>query len=126
MLELVPTGGAFACSVGTVPVDRARNFQRHFLLAPMATQPARFSQNLAHPIPAVGLNNGVDHSAPSRETTVLESRSQSGGNMQSVEREIIERQWFRRLATILMIGMICVGAVPLVKNALFPVQRTNR
>jgi hypothetical protein len=46
--------------------------------------------------------------------------------MQSVEREIIERQWFRRLATILMIGMICVGAVPLVKNALFPVQRTNR
>lgn len=39
------------------------------------------------------------------------------------EREVVERQWFRRLATVLMIGMISVGALPLLKNAVFPTQK---
>ena len=40
--------------------------------------------------------------------------------------EQVERRWFRRVATALMVGMILVGAVPLIKTTLFPVQRTNR
>ena len=40
--------------------------------------------------------------------------------------EDIERKWFRWFATALMVGMILVGAVPIVKNTLFPVERTNR
>jgi hypothetical protein len=45
----------------------------------------------------------------------------------AIERkEAIERVWFRRVMTVLMVGMIAVGAVPIVKNAMFPVQKTNR
>ena len=40
--------------------------------------------------------------------------------------EEIERKWFRRVATVLMVGTILIGAVPIVKNTLFPVERTNR
>jgi len=40
--------------------------------------------------------------------------------------EEVERKWFRRVATVLMIGTILIGAVPIVKNTLFPVDRTNR
>ena len=49
--------------------------------------------------------------------------------MQKVEverKEAIERIWFRRVVTVLMVGMISVGAVPILKNAMFPVQKTNR
>jgi hypothetical protein len=49
--------------------------------------------------------------------------------MQKVEveqKEAIERMWFRRVVTVLMVGMISIGAVPIMKNALFPVQKTNR
>jgi hypothetical protein len=44
----------------------------------------------------------------------------------AVEKEQVERIWFLRVATVLMIGMIAVGAVPIIKNALFPVEKTNR
>jgi hypothetical protein len=37
-----------------------------------------------------------------------------------------ERVWFRRVMTILMIGTIGLGALPLIQGALFPVDRTNR
>ena len=40
--------------------------------------------------------------------------------------EQVERRWFRWFATVLMVGTILVGAVPVVKNALFPVERNNR
>ena len=40
-----------------------------------------------------------------------------------LEREEVERKWFRHVATVLMVGMIAVGALPLLKNTLFPVER---
>jgi hypothetical protein len=42
------------------------------------------------------------------------------------QQEAVERLWFRRVVTVLMVGMISVGAVPIIKNTLFPVQKTNR
>ena len=48
--------------------------------------------------------------------------------MQKVEverKEAIERIWFRRVVTVLMVGMIAVGALPLLKSALFPVERVR-
>jgi hypothetical protein len=33
--------------------------------------------------------------------------------------------WFGRIVSLLMIGMICVGAIPLIKNTLYPVQRNR-
>ena len=40
--------------------------------------------------------------------------------------EEVERVWFRRVATILMVGMICVGALPMLHATLFPTAKTNR
>ena len=40
--------------------------------------------------------------------------------------EEVERRWFRWVATVLMVGTIVIGAVPLIKTTLFPVERTNR
>ncbi len=37
-----------------------------------------------------------------------------------------ERVWFRRVVTVLMAGMICVGALPMLQATLFPVAKTNR
>ena len=42
-----------------------------------------------------------------------------------LEREQVERNWFIRVAAVLMVGMIAVGASPLLKNALFPVERVR-
>jgi hypothetical protein len=42
-----------------------------------------------------------------------------------LEREQVERNWFKRVAAVLMVGMIAVGALPLLKNALFPVERVR-
>jgi len=47
-------------------------------------------------------------------------------NVVAETQEEVERRWFRRVATVLMIGTILIGAVPIVKNTLFPVERTNR
>lgn len=48
--------------------------------------------------------------------------------MQLTEREqkdAVERMWFRRIVTLLMVGMISVGAIPVIKNTLYPVQRNR-
>jgi hypothetical protein len=45
--------------------------------------------------------------------------------MQKIQRDEIERTWFRRVVMVLMVGMISVGVVPLIKNTLFPVQRNR-
>lgn len=45
--------------------------------------------------------------------------------MQNAQREEIERTWFRRVVMVLMVGMIAVGAVPLIKNTLYPIQRNR-
>jgi hypothetical protein len=47
-------------------------------------------------------------------------------NIAVEQQEAVERMWFRRVVIVLMVGMISVGAVPIVKNAMFPVQKTNR
>jgi hypothetical protein len=41
----------------------------------------------------------------------------------ALEREVVERNWFIRVAAVLMVAMISVGAIPLLKNTLFPVER---
>jgi hypothetical protein len=46
-------------------------------------------------------------------------------NAKELEDEV-ERVWFRRVATVLMVGMICIGALPMLHATLFPVVRTNR
>jgi hypothetical protein len=44
----------------------------------------------------------------------------------AMPREELEKLWFLRFVSVLMVGMICVGALPVLKNALFPIERTNR
>jgi len=52
----------------------------------------------------------------------MEMRKESDAKL---SQEVFERMWFRRVAALLMIGMMCVGAVPLLKNTLYPVQRNR-
>jgi hypothetical protein len=40
--------------------------------------------------------------------------------------EQIEREWFRKIVTVLLLGALTVGAVPILKNTFFPVVKTNR
>jgi hypothetical protein len=40
-------------------------------------------------------------------------------------REEAERVWFRRVAMVIMLGTILSGALPLLKNTLFPVERNR-
>jgi hypothetical protein len=47
------------------------------------------------------------------------------GKDAKLRQEVFERMWFRRVAVVLMIGMISIGVVPLLKNAMFPVQRNR-
>ena len=42
-----------------------------------------------------------------------------------LEREQVERNWFIRVAAVLMVVTIAVGALPLLKSALFPVERVR-
>jgi hypothetical protein len=46
-------------------------------------------------------------------------------NVVAETQEDVERKWYRRVATVLMVGTILIGAVPLVKTALFPVERNR-
>jgi len=43
-----------------------------------------------------------------------------------MEQEQVERLWFRRIVSAIMLTAIAVGAVPVIKNMMFPVQKTNR
>jgi hypothetical protein len=47
------------------------------------------------------------------------------GRDAKLSQEVFERMWYRRIAALLMIGMISIGVVPIVKNTLFPVQRNR-
>jgi hypothetical protein len=40
--------------------------------------------------------------------------------------EQVEREWFRKIATVLLLGALIVGVVPILKNTFFPVAKTNR
>jgi hypothetical protein len=50
---------------------------------------------------------------------------EGGMDNKVLEREEVERNWFIRVAAVLMVGMIAVGALPLLKNTLFPVERVR-
>ena len=39
--------------------------------------------------------------------------------------EEIERVWFRKIATVLMLGALIFGAVPILKNTFFPVEKSR-
>jgi hypothetical protein len=43
----------------------------------------------------------------------------------SEAREEVERDWFRRVAMIIMVAAICMGGFPVLKDTLFPVVRTR-
>jgi hypothetical protein len=40
--------------------------------------------------------------------------------------EQVERQWFRRIVTVLLLGLLTFGAVPIVQNTLFPAEKSRR
>ena len=40
--------------------------------------------------------------------------------------EQVEREWFKKVATILLLAALTVGVVPILKNTFFPVARANR
>jgi hypothetical protein len=44
----------------------------------------------------------------------------------AMTREQVERLWFVRFATALMVCAIAVGTVPLLKNTFFPTQQARR
>lgn len=39
--------------------------------------------------------------------------------------EQVERTWFRRVVSVLMVVGISIGAVPIIKNTLFPVAKVR-
>jgi hypothetical protein len=57
------------------------------------------------------------------ETTLLASRLIWEDAM---TQEQVERVWFRKIVTVLLLGALTVGAVPILKNMFFPVVKTNR
>jgi hypothetical protein len=42
-----------------------------------------------------------------------------------MQHEQIERAWFVRIVAVVMLGLISVGAVPVIYNTLFPVAKTR-
>ena len=42
-----------------------------------------------------------------------------------MQREQIERAWFVRIAFVMMLACLSVGAVPVIHSALFPVAKTR-
>ena len=43
-----------------------------------------------------------------------------------MDQEQVERLWFRRVVSVIMVAAIAVGAIPVMKNTFFPVARSNR
>ena len=42
-----------------------------------------------------------------------------------MNREQVERQWFLRAVMVLMVAALTVGAVPIIKNTFFPVEKSR-
>ena len=40
--------------------------------------------------------------------------------------EVIEREWFRKIVAVLLLGLLTFGAVPIVKNTFFPAEKAQR
>jgi hypothetical protein len=45
--------------------------------------------------------------------------------MASEAREEVERYWFRAIVTVMMLGAIAIGAVPVVKSTFFPAPKSQ-
>ena len=43
----------------------------------------------------------------------------------AMQQENVERKWFVRFATVLMILGISFGSLPIIKNTLFPIAKTR-
>jgi hypothetical protein len=44
----------------------------------------------------------------------------------AMTQEEVERQWFRKIVSVLLLGLLTFGAVPILKNTFFPVERSRR
>ena len=44
----------------------------------------------------------------------------------AMSQEQIEREWFRKIVTVLLLGLLTFGAVPIVKNTFFPAEKARR
>ena len=44
----------------------------------------------------------------------------------AMNQEQIEREWFRKIVSVLLLGLLAFGAVPIVKNTFFPVEKSRR
>jgi hypothetical protein len=44
----------------------------------------------------------------------------------AMSQEQIEREWFRKIVTVLLLGLLTFGAVPIVKNTFFPAEKSRR
>ncbi|MEI8152354.1 MAG: hypothetical protein WCG92_12230 [Hyphomicrobiales bacterium] len=40
--------------------------------------------------------------------------------------EEVERNWFRKIVSVLLVGALCIGAVPILKNTFFPAEKSRR
>jgi hypothetical protein len=44
----------------------------------------------------------------------------------AMTQEEVERQWFRKIVSVLLLGLLTFGAVPILKNTFFPVEKSRR
>ena len=42
-----------------------------------------------------------------------------------MQQEQVERAWFVRIAAVIMLVCISVGAIPVLKSTIFPVEKTR-
>ena len=40
--------------------------------------------------------------------------------------EQVEREWFVKIVTVLLLGLLIFGAVPIVKSTFFPAEKSRR
>ena len=44
----------------------------------------------------------------------------------AMNQEQVEREWFRKIVSVLLLGLLTFGAVPIVKNTFFPAEKSRR
>ncbi len=52
--------------------------------------------------------------------------TQDAAAQAAMTQEATERMWFRRIVTALMVCAITYGAVPVIKQSLFPAEKSRR
>ena len=43
-----------------------------------------------------------------------------------MNQEQVEREWFRKIVSVLLLGLLAFGAVPIVKSTVFPAEKSKR